>query len=289
MPDETSTAPPPEATDTPPADGAADEHDGESSPNDWFRETALGLTARPLEVTDRKQQWDEANAELRRGRRDREEPEAKAEEQPAESDQKAGEATTSRTERDERDFERQVQAEVDRREAVRRQRAESQRERELRQTNPTEYARLKEQQEQASLANQDISNTLRSMATMFDDAAITPLVQSLDEKARESVLKDPGHGIDGRKTIVDRAIKALKQAAHDEGYAKGKAEAQKSLRRSSAFRKELLTELRDGEEEPELAPSNGSPGGHDWDMNDWMRAMTGRTGGSGGNGRSARE
>jgi len=286
MPEETTTAPAPEAPEAPPADGAADEHDGEQSPNNWFRETALGLTARPLEVTDRKQQWDEANAELRRGRRDRKEPDADAQEKPAQPDQKADEATASRTERDERDFERQVQAEVDRREAVRRQRAESQRERDLRQTNPEEYAKYKEQQEQANLANQNVANTLRSMATMFDDAAITPLVQSLDEKVRESVLKDAGHGMDGRKTIVERAIKALKQASHDEGYAKGKAEAQKSLRRSSAFRKELLTELRDGEDEPELAPSSGTAGGNDWDMNDWMRAMTGR---SGGNGRSARE
>jgi hypothetical protein len=266
MPEETTTAPAPEAPETPPADGAADEQSGDASPNNWFRETALGLTARPLEVTDRKREWDEANAELRRGRRDRQEPDAEAQEKPAE-----------------RDFERQVQAEVDRREAVRRQRAESQRERELRQTNPEEYARLKEQQEQANLANQNLGNTLRSMATMFDDAAITPLVQSLDEKVRETVLKDAGHGMDGRKTIVERAIKALKQASHDEGYAKGKAEAQKSLRRSSAFRKELLTELRDGEEEPELAPSSGASGGRDWDMNDWMRQMTGRTG------RSARE
>jgi hypothetical protein len=283
MPEETTTAPAPEAPETPPADGAADEQSGDASPNNWFRETALGLTARPLEVTDRKREWDEANAELRRGRRDRQEPDAEAQEKPAEPDQKADEATASRTERDERDFERQVQAEVDRREAVRRQRAESQRERELRQTNPEEYARLKEQQEQANLANQNLGNTLRSMATMFDDAAITPLVQSLDEKVRETVLKDAGHGMDGRKTIVERAIKALKQASHDEGYAKGKAEAQKSLRRSSAFRKELLTELRDGEEEPELAPSSGASGGRDWDMNDWMRQMTGRTG------RSARE
>ena len=276
MPDETTTAPPAEAPETPaPSADAAGESDEQQTPSDWFRETALGLTTRPLEVTDRKRQWDDANAELKRGRRtkaaapvpDGEDP--KAEEKPSEP-------PASRPERDEREFERQVQAEVDRREAVRAQRAESQRERELRQTNPTEYARLKEQQEQANAVNSNVSNALKSLATMFDDNTVTPLVQALDEKTRETVLKDAGHGMDGRKVIVDRAIKALKKASYDDGFAKGKAEAQKSLRKSNAFRKELLSELRDGEEEPDLAPSNGSADRSDWDMNDWMRAAVGR-------------
>jgi len=233
------------------------------------------LTTRPLEVTDRKQQWDEANAELRRGRRDKAEAEPKSEE-PTDPDSK-GEATASRPELDEKDFDRKVQAEVDRREAVRRQRLESQRERELRQTNPTEYAKLKEQQEQQNVQAGNLSNAMRSLALMFDDAAVTPLVQSLPEKVQAQVTKDAGHGLDGRKVIVSRAIEALKKAAHDEGYAKGKSEAQKSLRKSSSFRKELLSELRDTEDEPELAPGNGSSNGYnDFDMNDFMRGALGR-------------
>jgi hypothetical protein len=278
MPDETATpAPPAEETTTAPVEAGAEEGDEQSS-KDWFRETALGLTTRPLEATDRNKQWDEANAELRRGRRDKRESDDEREEKPAEPDEKPREETTSRPERDDKDFERRVQAEVDRREAVRNQRAEAQRERQLRQQDPAAYAQLKEQQEAQNAQAGSLSNAMRSLATMFDDATVTPLVQALDEKLQAEVLKDPGHGIDGRRAIVDRAIKALKKAAHDEGYAKGKAEAQKSLRRSTSFRKELLSELRDDEDEPELAPSNGSASRTDWDMNDWMRAATGRSG-----------
>lgn len=279
MPEETATAPPAEETaPTPPSSEDSEQEGDTQRPSDWFRETALGLTTRPLEAKDRNKQWDDANAELRRSRRDNGASEPKPEENATEDTGKPGEETTSRPERDEKDFERQVQAEVDRREAVRRQRADAQRERELRQTNPEEYAKLKEQQEQQNAVQGNFANAMRSLATMFDDATVTPLVNALDEKQREAVLKDAGHGIDGRKTIVDRAIKALQKAARDDGYAKGKADAQKNLRTSSAFRKELLSELRDGEDEPELAPSNGHSSRTDWDMNDWMRSVTGRGG-----------
>jgi hypothetical protein len=169
-----------------------------------------------------------------------------------------------------------VQAEVDRRDAVRRQRAQQQQERELRQKDPQAYAQLKEQQDQQQNAAGGLSDALMLLSKQFDDAAITPLVKALDEKVRETVLKDPGHGIEGRRTIVTRAVEALKKAAYDEGFAKGKESAQKTLRRSTAFRKELLTELRGEEDEPELAPASGNGVGGDWSMNDWMRAMTGR-------------
>ena len=154
------------------------------------------MTSRPLEVTDRKQQWDEANDELRRGRRNKDEAEPKPGEQ-TEPDQKPSEETASRPERDEKDLERRVQAEVDRREAVRRQRMESQRERELRQRDPEAYAKLKEQQEVQNAQAGNLTNAMRSLATMFDDAAITPLVQSLPEKVQTEV--DQGRGARDRR------------------------------------------------------------------------------------------
>lgn len=269
-----------------PAAESADEQQGEQpNPNEWLRERASGLTSQPAESRpSRSQQWDEANAELRRGRRPKEaKEEAPAAEESPKADEEPSEAPASRPERDEKDFERRVQAEVDRREAVRTQRAEAQRERDLRRTNPQEYARLKEQQEAQNATVDNLTGALKMLSAQFDDATVTPLVQALDENLRAEVLKDPGHGMDGRKEIVKRAVAALKKASYEEGVKKGKEEAQRSLRRNPSFRKELLTELRGTEDEPELASASGSSRNDSWDMNDWMRSMTGR------NGRAARE
>lgn len=252
------------------------------SPNDWLRETASGLTSQPAESRpSRSEQWAEANAELRRGRRPKES--APATEESPKADAEQGEAPASRPERDEKDFDRRVQAEVDRREAVRTQRAQAQQERDLRRTNPQEYARLKEQQETNNAQIDNLTGALKLLSNQFDDATVTPLVTALDEKLRAEVLKDPGHGMDGRKEIVKRAVAALKKSAYEDGLKKGREEAQKSLRRNPSFRKEMLTELRGSEDEPELASASGSARNDSWDMNDWMRSMTGR------NGRAARE
>jgi hypothetical protein len=287
MPEEaTQTAPPAEADSAPsapaPAEGDGEQPDG----SQWLRETAQGLIySRPLNTGERSREWDAANAELRRGRRDGAAREGRQEEAPpAEEGGDAQPAAEPKpeprpsAEKDDAEFQRRVQAEVDRREATRTARAEAQRERQLRQSNPTEYAKLKEQQETQGQAAEAFGNALRTLATQFDQSAINPMLDALDEKARGEVLNEPGHGFDGRKTIVTRAIKAIQKAAYDDGFAKGKESAQKTLRRSTAFRKELLSELRGEDEEPELAPANGSPAGGDWDMNDWMRVQTGRRG-----------
>jgi len=286
MPEEAAAPATQEAPPTDAPDGA--EQESAPSGSDWFREQISGRSTAPVESRpSRNQQWDEANAELRRGRKSRDDdakgdPESDEEAPKADAEPKEPEKSASRPERDDdQEFQRRVQAEVDRREAVRTQRAEDQRERELRRTNPQEYAKYKEQQEANRVHIDSLMGSLKMLSGQFDDAAITPLVNALPEAERVQVLKDPGHGIDGRKEIVRRSIEALKKASYDEGVKAGKNQAQKSLRRSSAFRKELLTEIRDGEDEPELAASNGNVGAGksgDWDMNDWMRSMTGRGG-----------
>jgi|SRR5215467_8271779 len=279
MPEEAPAAPAAEAESAPspaPADAG-----GQEAPNgnDWLRDSVEGsLYSRTLDTSSLRQQREDARAELRRGRRPRPPEESPSEAQRAEPEPKADERTASPREEDAGAFDRRVQAEVDRREAVRRQRAQAQQERELRQRDPKAYAQLKEQQESQQMAAGGLSDALMLMSKQFDDATVTQLMNALDDASRETVLKDPGHGLDGRKTIMKRGIEALKKLAYDEGFAKGKESAQKSLRRSTAFRRELLAELRGDEEEPELAPSNGASANGSWDMNTWMRAMTGRNG-----------
>lgn len=281
MPEE-ATAPPAEEAPAPSAPDTAEgaKTDGEQPDgNEWLRQTSQGLIySRSLDTAKRSDEWAEANAELRRGRRN---GTAKDETRPSEEDgdeaPSTGEARPS-AEKDDADFNRRVQAEVDRREAVRRQRAESQQEARLRRENPAEYAKLKEQQEQQNTAAGALTNALRQLSGQFDDAAVKPLMDSIPEKDRDTILtKASGvHGIPQRKLLVTEGIAALKRAAYEEGLAKGREEARRSLRRNPSFRKELLSELRGEEDEPDLAPGNGQSQAGDWDMNDWMRAATGR-------------
>jgi hypothetical protein len=283
MPETESPAPPTEEAPAPSAPEATESDGDKASGNEWLRETAQGLIySRPLDSAKGSSEWADANAELRRGRRNgnvRED--TKEETRPdGEGDDEATPRDEPRPseEKDDAEFSRRVQAEVDRREAVRRQRAESQQEARLRRENPQEYARLKEQQEQQNTAAGALTNALATLANQFDDAAVKPLMDELDEKARSTILSKAAgvHGVPQRKLLVTEGVAALKKAAYEEGLAKGREEARRTLRRNPSFRKELLSELRGEEDEPELAPSNGSSRDTDWDMNSWMRQMTGR-------------
>lgn len=281
MPEEATAAPPAAEEQAPSAPATTDESQQSEQPdgNNWLRETAQGLIySRPLDTAKRSEEWADANAELRRGRRNGKED--KPSEEAKDGTPKEVEPPSSAREADDAEFNRRVQAEVDRREAVRRQRAETQYERDLRQKDPQAYAKYKEQQERQNANSGALSNALRALSSEFDDAAVKPVMDALSEETRNTILGKAVnvHGVAQRKLLVSEGVKALQKAAYDDGFAKGKESAQKSLRRSSSFRKELLSELRGEEDEPENVLANGNPGGGDWDMNDWMRQMTGRRG-----------
>jgi hypothetical protein len=284
MPEE-ATAPPAETTEgaaPSPTEGGEQQADERQDPNAWIRQSRQGLVySRPVDEDAKSGKWDEANAELHRFRRrngTEETPqEAQGDKEQAEPEP---EDAASKVD-DDQDFQRRVQAEVDRREALRAQRQRQQQERELRRTNPTEYARLKEQEEAQTGQTAELIGAMTKLSQQFDDATVTPLMQALkDDGARNECLKDAGHGLPGRKEIVARAIKSLQKSSYDEGYAKGKSEAERSARRpNSSLRKELLADLRAEEDEPDLVPGNGRANGpSDLDMNDWMRAALGRRG-----------
>lgn len=286
MPDEAAApeAPAPAEDQAPSAPNDSEEQQGDTSQgNSWLRETAQGLIySRPLDTAKRSEEWAEANAELRRGRKGKSEdapPEEGAESPPDTTPGEKPEPQASAREADDAEFERKVQAEVDRREAVRRQRADVQMEERLRRENPTEYARYKEQQAQQNLAANTLAGTLRRLSSDFDEAAVKPLMDALPDDERNAILSKAAntHGIPQRKLLVEEGLKALKKASYEEGLKKGREEAQKNLRKSKSFRDELLSEIRGAEEEPEHVLANGTAGGdRDWDMNDWMRQQLGK-------------
>ena len=281
MPDETA-APPAETTEgTAPSatEGAEQQPEERPDPNEWIRQTAAGLNYSRLDTAaDKSKQWSEANSELRRFRRNGKEETPQKPDGDQEQAEPEKEPPSPKVDGDQ-EFQKRVQAEVDRREALRAQRNRQQQERELRRTNPTEYARLKEQEEAQGDQAGALSQAMIALSQQFDDATVTPLMQALpDDTARNQCLKDAGHGLPGRKEIVTRAVAALKKSSYNEGYEKGKADAEKGVRRStSSLRKELLAELRSQDEEPDLMPGNGrSNGKAEMDMNDWMRSALGR-------------
>lgn len=284
MPDETATAPAPTEEPAPSAPDVTEEQQAEDqSGNSWLRETAQGLIySRPLDTAKRSEEWADANAELRRGRRGKQEDQP-SEEAPS-TDQEApeapkGDSKASTREADDEEFNRRVQAEVDRREAVRFQRQEVQFEEKLRRENPTEYARYKAQQAEQVKTSNALTKTLQQMSMDFDAAAVKPLMDALSDEVRDGILKEAEnvHGIPQRKLLVEKGLAALKKSSYDEGYKKGTEAAQKNLRRSKSFRDELMSEIRGADDEPEHVNGNGAATeGRTWDMNDWMRQMTGR-------------
>jgi hypothetical protein len=173
--------------------------------------------------------------------------------------------------------ERRVQAEVDRR-AARAQKAQAQQtraqqravleqqEREARETDVYKAAELRNQLDALSSQEQFTA----ALVGAYDQSTLDPLVAALPEPEREALLADVPTGMEGRKQIVERAVERIK--------AQGAREAEAKLRKSAAFRKQVLADWRrglhgeeDAPDEPELVGgTNGHRAGPT--MNDWLRA-----------------
>ena len=173
--------------------------------------------------------------------------------------------------------ERRVQAEVDRR-AARAQKAQAQQtraqqravleqqEREARQTDVYKATELREQLDAMAAQEQFVAGLVGA----YDQSTLDPLVASLPEPERAALLQDVPTGMEGRKALVEQAVTALK--------AQGAREAEARLRKSAAFRKQVLADWRrglhgeeDAPDEPELVGgTNGHRAGPT--MNDWLRS-----------------
>jgi hypothetical protein len=173
--------------------------------------------------------------------------------------------------------ERRVQAEVDRR-AARAQKAQAQQtraqqravleqqEREARQTDVYKATELREQLDAMAAQEQFVAGLVGA----YDQSTLDPLVSSLPEAERGALLQDAPTGMEGRKALVEKAVQAIK--------AQGAREAEARLRKSAAFRKQVLADWRrglhgeeDAPDEPELVGgTNGHRSGPT--MNDWLRA-----------------
>jgi hypothetical protein len=174
------------------------------------------------------------------------------------------------------ELERRIQAETDRREARRKQAAETEARRKLRDEDPWAYAEQDRKAEQAATSDQSMMQLFASIGAEHDRASIDPLMQQLPQQERERILGLEGAslGLDGRRLIVTEAMKSLEKRWRAEGA----KDAEERLRKNPAFRKQILGESRGQYAEPELL-SSGSPrdNGRSGDdiVNDMLRRQLG--------------
>lgn len=151
------------------------------------------------------------------------------------------------------ELDRRVQAETDRREAKRAQEAAARRRKELRDTDPWAYAEEDRKADSAVESEQTMVKFFTDLGAEHDKVSIDPVVELLPQPERERIakLEGAGKGLEGRKLVVTESLKALER----HWKAEGAKEAESKLRKNPAFRKQVLSEGRDGAVEPELLPA----------------------------------
>jgi hypothetical protein len=154
------------------------------------------------------------------------------------------------------ELDRRVQAETDRREAKRAQEARARARKELRDSDPWQYAEQERQEEQLGQTNEQLVQFFSNVGTEHDRYAIDPVVELLPQTERERIMKmeNAGRGLEGRKLVVKESLKALEK----QWKAEGAKDAERKLRSNPAFRKQVLSEIRGSTVEPDLLPSYGS-------------------------------
>lgn len=156
------------------------------------------------------------------------------------------------------EHDRAIQAEVDRRETARIKRERAAEAKRLREEDPLEYVEKTKQweeedrkAEEIGRKGQEVSAMLKKMVDDFDVNVLDPLVETVPEAKRAEIIRKAPPLMEGRKYIVKEAIKVIQ--------AEAEAAAEAKLRKNPAFRKELLRDLQDQEDEPpELIEHSGA-------------------------------
>ena len=190
------------------------------------------------------------------------------EETEASSADKAKDVESSKPTPSREELERQVQAEVDRREYKRQQEAKLRQRRELRDNDPFAYAEEERKDEQIAQGSVQVQQFVGSIGLEHDRATIDPIFTALPQAEQERIqkLEGAGVGLAGRKLVVSESLKALEK----HWKAEGAKDAEARLRKNPAFRKQVLSELRGQAPEPDLLPA-GSPSEADKTVSDLLR------------------
>jgi hypothetical protein len=174
-------------------------------------------------------------------------------------------------------FARAVQSELDRRTAranrerdeqgrfVRQQRVQELRG-QARQARSTDVYRAAELEDQAdAIAQQEAF--VRGLVEHYDRVSIDPILQALPEADRAPILAAVPDGLEGRREVVQAALKRLEQHWRADEARKLRGGAQR--KRENAVRRAAAVE-DDGE--PELVSGIGRGRRDGPSMNDWLRS-----------------
>lgn len=175
----------------------------------------------------------------------------------------------------EEEFQKSVQAEVDRRESKRQREVEAAERKRLRDEDPWQYAEVERSAEAAAEQDQRLTEVFQGLAQAHDQITLVPLMQSLPdaEQQRLMALPDAGVGVDGRRLLTTEALKSLEK----HWRAEGAKDAEAKLRRNTSFRKQVLSEFQGGAPEPELLPTGSARanGTSSEQINDLLRRQIG--------------
>jgi hypothetical protein len=166
------------------------------------------------------------------------------------------------------ELDRRIQAETDRREAKRLQEARAAERRKLRDEDPWQFAQREREAEQQQQQTQGLASFFADIGTQHDRVAIDPLMEMLPMSERERIMKleGAGVGLQGRNLIVREALKSLQKQAQTQA----ERDAEAKLRRNPAFRKQVLSESRQGFADPDLLPAS-APSASDKKVADILR------------------
>lgn len=170
----------------------------------------------------------------------------------ADGEQSSAAGTSEPLKLTQEELNRRVQSEVDRREAQRIARERAEQRKKLRDEDPWQYAELDRQAEKAVEQDQGLVSFFSNVGAQHDRVAIDPLMETLPPQERDRILKMEGAGVglEGRKKVVNEALKSLER----HWKAEGERVAERKLRGNPSFRKQVLSEHRAGVVEPELLP-----------------------------------
>lgn len=178
--------------------------------------------------------------------------------QDASGESKATSSASQELKLTEEELQRRIQSETDRREMLRRQEAKRQARKELRDKDPWAYAEEERKEEAVAEQTNGTRDFFANIGTAHDRVSIDPLVEALPKPEVERIMKleGAGTGLEGRKLVVNEALKALEK----HWRAEGAKDAEGKLRRNPAFRKQVLNEGRATAVEPDLLPGAASNG-----------------------------
>lgn len=165
------------------------------------------------------------------------------------------ESASSKLSLSQEELDRRIQAETDRREAKRAEQARARARRDLRDSDPWQYAEQERQAEQQQEGNAQMQSFLANIGVEHDRHTIDPLFLALPKADQDRIRKLDGAGVGlaGRRLVVDETLKALEK----HWRAQGATDAETRLRRNPAFRKQVLAEMRGQSIEPDLLPAAG--------------------------------